>query len=119
MRSAKLEHLRFLLPLIAAGFFYSCSTLHRHDESAKSVEVSDKIPSTSRCTFIAIVTGNETTSWADANEIVESAIEDGREQAAKKGATHVVMQGSPQIIYNAEAKRREATVTLNAYKCKK
>ena len=95
-----------------------CASLGVPSSDPSLVKVMDKVDSYS-CKFLALVSGSFSTPWDSADNMVEGAVSDARSQAAIHGADTIVLQGSPQIVFNSEAKQRESVVTANAYKCKK
>jgi hypothetical protein len=107
-----------ILPLfLVFALFTACSSMEKTGD-AETVKVSDKVDSYA-CKFIGVVSGFYSTPWNSAESMVDGAMRDARARAAEQQATNVVLQGSPQIIFNSESKEREATVTVNAYLCKK
>ncbi len=106
------------LVLLAGVILTGCSSLGTSASgNPDPVKVLDKVDSY-KCKFLGLVSGTYTVTWDEASHMVEGAMLDARSRASELKANTVVLQGSPQIIYNSESKQREADVTVNAYDCK-
>jgi len=109
--------------ILGLGFALSvsllgCATPGASSTELESVKVVDHVDTYS-CKFLSLVSGSFSAPWDSAENMVDGALKDARVQAGTQGADTVVVQGSPQILFNSESKQRESVVTVNAYRCKK
>ena len=106
-----------VIAAVCALTLSACSSFTQNWDKGDKVLVTDKVSSSS-CKFIDVFVGSSENGSNDSEYLFEAAMVKARDNASRRDATHVILQGTPQTQFDSEARVFRMTLVVNGYFCK-